>query len=180
MPIQAALHQALGVAPPLSYIRPPLRQQKQAIRQKTLAQRVFNRKLKKHCSSNWATWNLRSGRNSGLQQALLDMRDIRIGLAFLTSAGITKKKGDPYNDCVIHSKYFEGYEIVGTEANSEKQGGVAMAIHARARHWDYQAQLPLGERLPTWTQLHELLVLHWHQKDPYYWSLPSARSTRSR
>jgi len=56
-----------------------------------------------------------------LQQALLDMRDIRIGLAFLTSTGFTKKKGDPYSDCVIHSKYFDGYEIVGTEANSEKK-----------------------------------------------------------
>jgi len=45
------------------------------------------------------------------------MRDIRIGFAFLTSTGFTKKKGDPHSECVIHSKYFEGYEIVGTEAN---------------------------------------------------------------
>jgi len=58
------------------------------------------------------------------------MRDIRIGFAFLTSAGFTKKKGDPHSDCVIHSKHFDGYEIVGTEANSEKQGGVAMATCA--------------------------------------------------
>ena len=130
MPIQAALHQALGVAPPLAYIPPHLRQQQNDLRQKTLAQRVFNRRQKKYCSSNWATWNLRSGRNSGLQQALLDMRDIRIGFAFLTSTGFTRKKGDPYLDCVIHSKHFEGYDVIGTEANSEKQGGVAMAIYA--------------------------------------------------
>jgi len=49
---------------------------------------------------------------------------------FLTSTGFTRKKGDPHNDCVIHSKYFEGYEVIGTEANSEKQGGVAFAIYA--------------------------------------------------
>jgi len=58
------------------------------------------------------------------------MRDMRIGFAFLTSTGFTRKKGDPYLECAIHSKYFDGYEIIGTEANSEKQGGVAMAIYA--------------------------------------------------
>jgi len=132
MPIQAALHQALGVAPPLAYISPHLRQQQNDLRRKTLAQRVFNRKQKKYCSSNWATWNLRSSWNTGSQQALLDMRDIRIGFAFLTSTGFTRKKGDPYSDCAIHSKYFDGYEIVGTEANSTSatQGGVAFATHA--------------------------------------------------
>jgi len=56
------------------------------------------------------------------------MRDIRIGFAFLTSTGFTRKKDDPCSDCVIHSKCFEGYGIIGTEANSEKQGGVAEAL----------------------------------------------------
>jgi len=56
------------------------------------------------------------------------MRDVRIGFAFRT--GFTRKKGNPCSDCVMHSKYFDGCEIVGTEANSEKQGGVAFAIHA--------------------------------------------------
>jgi len=130
MPIQAALHQALGVAPPIAYIPPHLRQQQNDLRRKTLAQCVFNKKQMKCCSSHWSTWNLQSGCNSGLQQALLDMRDMRIGLSFLTSTGFTHKKGDPYSDCVIHSKHFEGYDVVGTEANSEKQGGVAFAIYA--------------------------------------------------
>jgi len=130
MPIQLALHQALGVAPPLAYIPPHLRQQQNDLRKKTLEQRVFNKKQKKYCSSHWSTWNLRSGRNWGLQQALLDMRDMRIGLSFLTSTGFTKKANDPYSDCVIHSKYFEGYEVIATEANSSNQGGVAFAIYA--------------------------------------------------
>jgi len=130
MPIQAALHQVLGVAPPIAYIPPHLRQQQNDLRQKTLAQRVFNKKQHKYCSSHWATWNILSGRNSGLQQALLDMRDMRIGLSFLTSTGFTRKKGDPHSDCAIHSKHFEGYDVVGTEANSKRQGGVAFAIYA--------------------------------------------------
>ena len=129
MPIQAALHQALGVAPPIAYIPPHLRQQQNDLRQKTLLQRAFNKKQKKYCSSHWATQNLCSGRNSGLQLALLDMRDMCIGFSFLTSTGFTKKKGDPYSDCVIHSKHFEGYDVIATEANSEKQGGVAFAIY---------------------------------------------------
>ena len=130
MPIQAALHQALGVAPPLAYIPPPLRQQQQALHQKTLAPRVFNRKLRLLQPSHWCTWNLRSGRNSGLQQALLDLKALHIGFAILTSTGFTKKKGDPYSECIIHSRHFEGYDVVATEANSEKQGGVAFAIYA--------------------------------------------------
>jgi len=105
MPIQAALHQVLGVAPPIAYVPPHLRQQQNDLRHKTLFQRAFNRKQTKYCSSNWATfWNVCSGRNSGLQQALLDMRDMRIGFSFLTSTGFTRKKGDPYSDCVIRSK----------------------------------------------------------------------------
>jgi len=129
MPIQAALHQALGVAPPIAYIPPPLRQQRQAIRQQTLAQRVFNRLLTQQKTSHWCTWNLCSGRNSGLQQAILDLKALRIGFAILTSTGFTKNKSDPYCDCVIHSKHFEGYDVYATEANSVSQGGIAIAIY---------------------------------------------------
>jgi len=130
MPIQAALHQALGVAPPIAYVPPHLRQQQQALRQKTLAQRVFNRLLTQKQTSHWCTWNLCSGRNSGLQQALLDLKALCIGFAILTSTGFTKNKSDPYCDTVIHSKHFEDYDVYATEANSSRQGGVAIAAYA--------------------------------------------------
>jgi len=129
MPIQAALHQALGVAPPTACIPPPLRQQRQAIRQQTLAQRVFNRLLTQQKTSHWCTWNLCSGRNSGLQQATLDLKALRIGFAILTSTGFTKNKSDPCCDCVVHSKHFEGCDVCATEANSVSQGGIAIAIY---------------------------------------------------
>jgi len=44
MPIQAALHQVLGVAPPIAYVPPHLRQQQNDLRKQTLDQRVFNKK----------------------------------------------------------------------------------------------------------------------------------------
>jgi len=129
MPIQAALHQALGVAPPLAYIPPPLRQQRQALRQQTLIQRVHNRKLTQQKSSHWCIWNVCSGRNSGLQQAILDLKALRTGFAILVSTGFTKNKADPYCNCVIHSKHFEGYDVYATEANLVSQGGVAIVIY---------------------------------------------------
>jgi len=123
MPIQPALHQALA------YIPPPLRQQRQAIRQQTLTQRAFNRKLTQQKSSHWCTWNLCSGRNSGLQQAVLDLKALRVGFAILTSTGFTKNKADPHCDCIIHSKHFEGYDVHATGANSVSQRGIAIATY---------------------------------------------------
>jgi len=129
LPTQAALHQALGLVPPLAYIPPPLRQQQQAIRQQTLAQRVFNKRLTQQKRSHWCIWNFRSGRNSGLQQALLDLKALHIGFAILASTRFTRKKGNPYSECVIHSCHFEGYDVYGTEANSSNQGGIAITIY---------------------------------------------------
>jgi len=130
MPIQQALHQVLGVAPPIAYFPPHLRQQQHSIQQQTLKQRAFNLRLKKHQTSHWATWNLRSGRNSGLQQALLNLKDLHIAFAILTSTGFTRNASDPYSECVIHSKHFKDYDIYGTDANSSNQGGIAVAIHS--------------------------------------------------
>jgi len=129
MPIQAALHQALGLAPPIAYLPPHLRQQQNDLHRKTQEQRAFNTKLRQLQLLHWCTWNLRSGRNSGLQQALLDLKALGIGFAMLTSTGFTKNKSDPYCDCVIHSKHFEGYDAYATEANSSNQGGIALAIY---------------------------------------------------
>jgi len=106
-----------------------LRQQQQVIQQQTLAQRVFNRRLTQQKTSHWCTWNLQSGRNSGFQQTLLDLKALHIGFAILTSTGFTKKKGDPYSECIIHSRHFEGYDVYGTKANSSNQGGITIAIY---------------------------------------------------
>ena len=57
------------------------------------------------------------------------MKALHIGFAILTSTGFTKKKGDPYSECIIHSRHFEGYDVYGTEANSRNQGGIAIAIY---------------------------------------------------
>ena len=80
--------------PPLAHIPLLLRQQRQAIRQQTLIQRAHNRKLTQQKTSHWCTWNVRSGRNSGLQQAVLDLKALHVGFAMLIGTGFAKNKAD--------------------------------------------------------------------------------------
>ena len=125
MPIQAALHQALGVAPPLAYIPPHLRQQQAAHSSPNRPTEGLHNRKQRQQKNGLATWNLRSGRNSGIQQAILDIKALNLGVTFATSTGLTGKKNDPYNNGPIHTRHFEGYSVDATEANSPTQGGVA-------------------------------------------------------
>jgi len=127
MHIQAVLHQCLGVAPPLAHVPLHLQQQQQSILHQTRLQRGCKRKLIQQKTSQGCTWNLRSGRNSGPQEALLSLKALHVGFAILTSIGFTQKKGDPCCNIVISSKHFEDYDV---HANSSSQGGIAIVVHA--------------------------------------------------
>ncbi|KAL7524510.1 hypothetical protein ACHAXR_000605 [Thalassiosira sp. AJA248-18] len=64
-----------------------------------------------------ATWNIRSGRNGGLEPACRAMSSLGVDIAFLQEAKLTRG---------IHTRFSSGYSIVATDAPSAHQGGVAL------------------------------------------------------
>ena len=81
-----------------------------------------------------ATWNIQSGRNGRLEQALRAMGQMNIDLGFLTEAKLTDG---------IHTRYSFGYRVVATEARSGSQGGVAL-FYRDSRLWSIESEVKHG------------------------------------
>ena len=64
-----------------------------------------------------ATWNIRSGRGTGLAAAAKGLRQMGVGCAVLTE---TKLTDDWY------PKFVSGYRVISSKAASPHQGGVAL------------------------------------------------------
>ena len=64
-----------------------------------------------------ATWNIRSGRNGGLESLLRAMDSMEVDICLLTEEKLTDD---------IHAKSAFGYTVVATDAPSKSQGGVAL------------------------------------------------------
>ena len=64
-----------------------------------------------------ATWNIRSGRNLGLESALRAMASMAVDICLLTETKLTDR---------IYTRKSSGYEVVATNAVSKSQGGVAL------------------------------------------------------
>ena len=64
-----------------------------------------------------ASWNIRSGRNAGLESALRAMASCGVDLGILQETKLTKN---------IYTRSSAGYTVVATEAVSASQGGVAL------------------------------------------------------
>ncbi|KAL7524163.1 hypothetical protein ACHAXR_000463, partial [Thalassiosira sp. AJA248-18] len=64
-----------------------------------------------------ATWNIRSGRNGGLESACRAMGSLGVDIAFFQEAKLTGG---------IHTRFSSGYSIVAFDAPSAHQGGVAL------------------------------------------------------
>ena len=63
-----------------------------------------------------ATWNIRSGRQGGLEESLRAMESMNVDLGFLQE---TKLTGG------IHTRRYGEYSIIATDAPSAQQGGIA-------------------------------------------------------
>ena len=77
-----------------------------------------------------ATWNIRNGRNSGLELALgaLDKMGT-VDLCFLTEVKATGG---------IYTRHAYGYDVVATEAMSVHRGGIALAYQA-SPYWQVES-----------------------------------------
>ena len=64
-----------------------------------------------------ATYNVTSGRNGRLEQALRAMKVANVDVGVLTEAKLTKD---------IYTRFSSGYHVMATEAPSAQQGGVAL------------------------------------------------------
>ena len=64
-----------------------------------------------------ASWNIRSGRNGGLESACRAMDSMGVGIGVLQETKIT-------ND--IYTRSASGYAVVATNVSSARQGGVAL------------------------------------------------------
>jgi hypothetical protein len=64
-----------------------------------------------------ATWNIRSGRGTGLAVAAKGLRQMGVGCAVLTETKLT-------NDW--YPKFVSGYRVISSKAASPHQGGVAL------------------------------------------------------
>ena len=64
-----------------------------------------------------ATWNIRNGRNGGLESACRALDSLGVDLALLQE---TKLTGG------IHTRFSSGYTIVASDAPSAHQGGIAL------------------------------------------------------
>ena len=64
-----------------------------------------------------ASWNIRSGRNAGLEGAMRAMASLRVSIGIIQE---TKLTGG------IYTRRFGNYRIIATDAVSAKQGGVAL------------------------------------------------------
>ena len=66
-----------------------------------------------------ATWNIRSGRNGGLESALRALDALEVDIALLTETKLTKG---------IYTRWSSSYSVIATDAKSAYQGGVALCI----------------------------------------------------
>jgi hypothetical protein len=64
-----------------------------------------------------ATWNIRSGRRTGLAAAAKGLRQMGIGCAVLTETKLTNDR---------YPKFVLGYQVISSKAASPHQGGVAL------------------------------------------------------
>ena len=64
-----------------------------------------------------ATWNIRSGRNGGLESACRALESLNVDIAFLQETKLTNG---------IHTRNSSGYSIVASEAPSKHKGGIAL------------------------------------------------------
>ena len=65
-----------------------------------------------------ATWNIRSGRNGGLESAARALESLGVDIAVLQETKLTGKK---------HTRFTSGYHIIASEAESAQKGGIALA-----------------------------------------------------
>ena len=65
----------------------------------------------------FGTYNIRNGRNGGLESAFRGMSQANVDVGFFQDTKLTK---------VIYSRFLAGYKVVATPAPSRHQGGVAI------------------------------------------------------
>ena len=75
-----------------------------------------------------ATWNIRCGRNGGLESALRALESLEVDIAILTEAKLTKG---------IYTRGGRGYQVLATDAASAHQGGVALC-HRQSDHFEVE------------------------------------------
>ena len=81
-----------------------------------------------------ATWNIRSGRNGGLESALRALEQANVDLAFLTEAKLTGG---------IHTRRGNGYDVIATNAMSKQRGGVALC-YRKSDHFEVEETVKHG------------------------------------
>jgi exonuclease III len=81
-----------------------------------------------------ATWNIRSGRNGGLESALRALEQANVDLAFLTEAKLTGG---------IHARRGNGYDVIATNAMSKQRGGVALC-YRKSDHFEVEETVKHG------------------------------------
>jgi hypothetical protein len=64
-----------------------------------------------------ATWNIRSGRGTGLAAAAKGLRQMGVSCAVLTETKLTHDR---------YPKFVSGYRVISSKAASPHQGGVAL------------------------------------------------------
>ena len=80
-------------------------------------------------SVNIATFNITSGRNSRLPQALRALEMLQVDLCFLTEAKLTDG---------IYTRFSSGYHVTATSAESHRQGGIALA-YRDSDYWQVES-----------------------------------------
>jgi len=72
-----------------------------------------------------ATWNIRCGRDGGLESALRALESLGVDIAILTEAKLTGG---------IYTRSDREYSVVATDAKSAWQGGVAVCVRESSHY----------------------------------------------